>query len=40
MVEAIWGKLQLNWKDIFNLFTASEVSSSSDYLCNTEQNRN
>ena len=40
MVEAIWGKLQLNWKDIFNLFTASEVSCNSDYLCNTEQNRN
>ena len=40
MVEAIWGKLQLNWKDIFNLFTASKVSSNSDYLCNTEQNRN
>ena len=26
----ILGKLQLNWKDIFNLFVASEVNSSSD----------
>ena len=26
----ILGKIQLNWKDIFNLFAASEVSSTYD----------
>ena len=30
--RGILGKLQLNWKNIFNSFAASEVSSTSDYV--------